>query len=306
MISARLSIALFKVSKMELSSLQKSLTLFLQGLDVDNIVSLISQKADISEAEASEQFKKYQNETFFALRVVEKHLSKEKRIIEVGSGTCLFAYFLKHEGYDITALEPVGVGYDFMRAAQYALKENCAHIDLPILEIGAEQLSVSTHGAFDFVFSIHVLEHLPSYKDGLTAMDTILAKDGEMVHACPNYSFPYDPHFSIPLVPIFPSLTRFLLPSRISKSGKWASINFIKFRKLKSLAKSLGYSVQAEPSVLYEMVNRIQTDKYFGERHGAGFSGFMISLFRKLGLLRLVKFIPVNLSSPVIFKMSRN
>lgn len=285
--------------------LKQKLQAFLNLLDDAEMASKISKKCDISETEAKSELKKYKNETFFALRVVGEYLNLDDRIIEVGAGAGLFSYFLKYEGYNIVALEPVGIGYDFMKGAFEAVRDQFPDLKLEHLNIGAEALDPSTHGKFDFVFSIHVLEHLPDFPDGMNAMESILAENGQMVHVCPNYYFPYDPHFGIPLLPVFPKITSFLLPKRIRDSGKWKSINFINFGQIKRHANKIGLLLNLKPSLFSEMIQRVEDDEEFAARHGSGISGLIINILKKTRLIKLVGLYPTKLSSPIIFELNR-
>jgi len=52
--------------------------------------------------------------------------------------------------------------------------------------------------------------------------------------------------------------------------------------------------------MLVEMIDRVETDREFGKRHGKGVAGFFINILRKTQLLRLMKFFPKTLSSPVL------
>ena len=78
-------------------------------------------------------------------------------------------------------------------------------------------------------------------------MRSVLAPAGSMVHTCPNYHVPYEPHFGIPLVPGVPSATRFVLPGRIASSGLWRSLNFVTSTGLRRTARRAGLTVEFEP-----------------------------------------------------------
>jgi len=287
------------------NSLAGRLETFLAAIDDQAVAQYISSRFGQDEHEARLQFIKYKNEARFALRVVGPWLKRNARILEVGSGTGVTAYFLKSEGFDITALEPVGIGYDFMGAAFEAMKHFHPHLELTMLPIGAEALDPKVHGIFDLVFSIHVLEHLPDLSLGLHAMDKVVAPAGVMVHAFPNYYFPYDPHFGIPLIPFWPAMTRLILPRRISASGKWKSINFINAGNLDAFGRKKGYSTDYSPGVLTEMINRMDTDREFSKRH-SGFAGMVIRLLKRLKILALIGRVPPRYLSPVIVSMSRS
>jgi len=280
--------------------LKTELNQFLSDIDDIFISQAISKKSGLTEDVALSEFLKYKNEAYFALRIIGPYLDKKLRILEVGAGSGIFSLFLASQNFKVTALEPVGIGYDFMRSAFEALKDSLPDVNLPHLNIGAESLNEDTHGSFDLIFSIHVLEHLPDLNGGAQGIANVLAAGGSGIHVFPNYAFPYDPHFSIPLIPFIPEKTKYILPKRISKSGKWASINFLTYRKLRKIFDRNNMSVELGKSMLIEMIDRVETDIEFGKRHGKGVSGVIINILRTTRLLKLVKFFPKTLSSPVL------
>ena len=177
-------------------------------------------------------------------------------------------------------------------------------IALPFFPIGAEQLSAGEHGTFDLIFSIHVLEHIPDLAAGLEAMSRVLAPNGRMVHACPNYAFPYDPHFGIPLLPLIPKRTSWLLPKHIAESGRWQSINFITAARLEGLADRLGLRVTYVPGLLGEMVRRTAKDPVFAARH-RGIAGVFSRLARIGRVDALLARLPPRWVSPMIVSLER-
>ena len=54
----------------------------------------------------------------------------------------------------------------------------------------------------------------------LEALDALLSPGGMMIHHCPNYTVPFEPHFGIPLVPGAPERTAALLPDRIRSTAR--------------------------------------------------------------------------------------
>ena len=69
----------------------------------------------------------------------------------------------------------------------------------PPLPIGIDDLDPSVHGRFEVVFSANVLELVPDLVSALERMQSVPAEGGVQRHVCPNYAFPYEPHFFVPL-----------------------------------------------------------------------------------------------------------
>jgi hypothetical protein len=121
-------------------------------------------------------------------------------------------------------------------------------------------------------------------------------------HVCPNYAFPYEPHFYLLLVPFVPSLTRLLLPKRITRTGLWESLNFVTARQVRRWARRAGVEVRFDRGVLAEAVERFLADPVFAERH-AGL-GRVVRLLQRLGVVPLLRRLPTGAVSPMRFTVS--
>jgi hypothetical protein len=88
-----------------------------------------------------------------------------------------------------------------------------------------------------------------------------------MIHSCPNYTFPFEPHFGIPLIPLMPRLTRFFLPKSIKASGLWNSLNFISQTQVKRNAHANGMSCLFRTGTMSKSIKRLNQDPQFAERH---------------------------------------
>ena len=133
-------------------------------------------------------------------------------------------------------------------------------------------------------------------------MADVLEPSGLMVHVCPNYAFPYDPHFGIPLVPFRPDLTAMVLPRRIARSGAWHSLNFISAARLKRLTAQYGLEARFETGQLADMIRRVQDDPVFAERHG-GFAAALLKATRTLGVEQAARMLPVWIDSPMLVEL---
>ena len=90
-----------------------------------------------------------------------------------------------------------------------------------------------------------------------------------MVHLCPNYTLPFEPHFGIPLIPFFPRATACLYPQTIKKlPGIWEELNFITAGRTKRLASAGGLTVSFDQGILAAAMRRFDRDQLFRERQG--------------------------------------
>jgi hypothetical protein len=90
-----------------------------------------------------------------------------------------------------------------------------------------------------------------------------------MVHVFPNYSFPYEPHFGIPLIPGAPRLTGRLLVPRIARSEVWRALNFVTVRQVDRAAGGLGLIASYPRNLMAESVRRVAVDAQFRARQPA-------------------------------------
>lgn len=283
------------------SDLKQLLAAAIDDVNVDRVVSEIAGKLDMDAAEAHQQLAIYLNESWVALELIEPHLQTGQRILEVGSGIGFFAGFLHGLGYDVVEVEPIGTGFQFIGAARSALKHESGprHLD-----IGVEELTPEDHGRFDLIYSLNVLEHVPDWQEALTAATSVLATDGVMCQSCANYSFPYEPHFGIPLVPIWPAATAHILPKRITTSEVWQSLNWVTLRGVRSWAETAGATVDFESGRLADALERLSTDAEFASRHGRLLTiGARIA--QRVKLLAVVRKMPASWTSPMIFAVRR-
>ena len=245
----------------------------------------------------------YANEAHVTLNVVGDSLTPSQRILEVGAGLCLFSLFLKSEGFEITALEPSRGGYSFFEQARQAIAQQFPSLELPVLPCPAEALSPETHGSFDLIFSNNVIEHIPDWETALAAMSSALVTDGRMIHACPNYFVPYEPHYSIPVFRCYPSMSKRLFLPANADPEIWDSLNFISCRQVRKFAGQHGLNLHFRKELLYDALMRMNTDPLFRERH-SGFVAAIVSMLNTIGALRLLKHLPAAVSTPMIFELS--
>jgi 2-polyprenyl-3-methyl-5-hydroxy-6-metoxy-1,4-benzoquinol methylase len=251
----------------------------------------------------AQRFEMYRNEASLGWDVASRVVRPGARILEVGSGLGFVSLALRHAGYDVVGLEPVGQGFDFFEVARGVVRSAAADVDLEVLDIGGEQLDPSVHGRFDAIFSVHVLEHVPDLPAVFRAMTSVLAPGGAMAHICPNYTLPYEPHLGIPLVPFAPQATAKVFPKRVARQREmWESLNFVTARQIRTLATQNGLDVTFERGVLYDFVQRLATDPVFAERHQSRAMKTLGNLDER-GWLKFLARVPAGVASPMIFTL---
>lgn len=246
-------------------------------------------------------FHEYAEEAKFGYRVLAtdlKALPEGASILEVGAGSLILSTLLRRDGFDVTALEPVGSGFSHFHRLQTLVLEfsrQCGAAPKMLRQTG-ESLAVA--GEFDFAFSINVMEHVNDFGVVIERVYTSVKEGGKYRFVCPNYDFPYEPHFNIPTL-FSRGLTERVFLKRILQSkavmdpqGTWDSLNWISTRKVARICKTrLGVSPSFQKATFDIMLNRAFNDEAFRNRRGT-FIPALLKVFRQAGLLKLTGFIP--------------
>jgi 2-polyprenyl-3-methyl-5-hydroxy-6-metoxy-1,4-benzoquinol methylase len=198
--------------------------------------------------------------------LTDLQLFKGSKVLEVGAGFGLASICLAMMGFDVVALEPGGLGFEQNRSASMAFASSC-DVQINHVAASAEDVDFRTVGKFDLVVSNNVLEHIPNFGKALTNLNSAINPGGVMIHSCPNYAFPFEPHFGIPLIPVMPRLTRLLLPKSVKDSGLWNSLNFITQSQVKRNARVNGMTCLFRTETMSKSIKRLNRDPQFAERH---------------------------------------
>jgi len=291
------------VGSMELGNKLES---FLGNFNIEDICDRLENEESLERDYVKDLLGTFANETRVTLSLVEQFLNSRLRILEVGAGICLFSIFLKSENYDVVALEPALGGFSDFEKIKNAVLGYYSHIALDVLRISAQDLGIHENGEFDLIYSNNVIEHIPELSSTFSAMTNVLSENGLMVHACPNYLIPYEPHFGIPVFKLWPGLSRRVFSKRIaSKVDLWDSLNFISYFNVKVLASDNHLRVKFVQGVLSDSVVRLQKDESFRGRHMNRFLLSLFSLLKGLRILHLLQYLPPFLSTPMIVLLFR-
>jgi 2-polyprenyl-3-methyl-5-hydroxy-6-metoxy-1,4-benzoquinol methylase len=251
----------------------------------------------------------YLNEAVVGYDLIATTLRPGLRILEIGSGVGIVAAFLRSEGFDVVGIEPGGsAGFGFMPAMSAAISDALPAVSRPVvLPIGAEELDPQTHGKFDLIFSVNVIEHVMKLEEAMAAMASVLSPHGRMLHQCPNYAFPYEPHLAIPLVPAAPGLTRFVFPRTIARQRAiWDKVNFVTAGRIRALARSNGLGVRFEPGIMGHYFARARSDSEFSKRHPGVIGKITASPLLGTIVGRMLAALPADLATPMRFVLNHN
>lgn len=240
-------------------------------------------------------------EARFARAWLDEDLQRLPRgtpVLEVGGGVFLLACQLAREGFAITSIEPTGTGFgafEELGAAVLAFASRDGAVPT-VVRCRAEDFRSDSR--FGFALSINVMEHVEAPGVVIAAISAALSPGGSYRFLCPNYLFPYEPHFNIPT---FGSkdLTYRLMRRRIEANagmddpaGVWRSLNWITVPQVRRMAANdESVAISFRTSTLAWMLERAVSDGAFARRR-APWMVAALGTFSRLGLLRLASLVP--------------
>lgn len=219
--------------------------------------------------------------------------------LEIGCGPGLLLHKLQQHfpACRFEGIEPVGEGFAKTDGPQQRL---AAQLGVNITRASYEAFAPAH--AYDLIFSVNVVEHVASWRDYLTKTHAMLAPGGASVVLCPNYNFPLESHFILPIV-INKSVTRTLFRGPIDKlerdlsyEGLWDGLNFIKRKDAARYLAEQNLRFQFDDGIMERMFARLFTDDAFRRRFRV-IAWFARSAHR-LGMTRLMALPGVRTFAP--------
>lgn len=215
----------------------------------------------------------YLEEAEFGLRRVLpllEELPAEARVLEVGSGPCiaLAEIVQRFPHLDVHGIEPMSDGFAFFD--EFIARMETANGRLNVHRGGYEDFP--SDGKWDLIFLVNVFEHLPDWQDFLDFAEKSLSKDGRCIVLCPNYGFPYESHFKLPII-LNKRLTGRVFRAAIERfeedndnSGLYRSLNFVTLSKVRRAVKQRNLEMDVNTDIIREMIDRLDQDPSFRER----------------------------------------
>ena len=211
---------------------------------------------------------------FSEISQILKKNQKINSVLEIGSGSGILLNELKTFFPHISF-----IGIDPNKSGYHSYREIYKSLDKREFEVENVQIEkFSTRENFDLIFSINVFEHVEDWKKYIYQTSNLLNDNGLNIIFAPNYDFPYEPHFVIPII-INKKITKFLFNRKIKKSemcdtgnepGLWEGLNFIGKRKVEKFLKKNSYPYFFDFSIKNRMLDRIINDNEFKRRQGIG------------------------------------
>jgi SAM-dependent methyltransferase len=220
----------------------------------------------------------YQNEAIAARKFLDislNELNSGARILEVGGGILALAVQLASEGFTVTTVEPVGEGFTGISFIMDVFMEIAKDENLFFNLIQSPIEDCEFDHKFNFIFSINVMEHLKNPYPVLLQMVSTLENGGKYRFFCPNYDFPYEPHFGKWL--FLRKNEAFYLQGSRAKSnsipleetlGLHRSLNYITLNKISKYSHLKQIRIIPKRKAFYTLLERAVYDKGLSARHG--------------------------------------
>ena len=282
-----------ELDMVSLQSAEESMTR--RGKIAENMIAL-------ERPELIDLFLIYQNEAVAARKFLESsliELDSGAEILEVGGGILALAIQLASEGFKVTSVEPVGEGFSGISYIMNVFAEICQEENLSFQLIESPiEICIFEH-KFDFAFSINVMEHLQDPYSALIQIVALLKTNGKYRFCCPNYDFPYEPHFGKWLF-FRKDKAFFLQKRRVALSiisvdealGLYGSLNFITLRNIEMFSKIKNVRIDSNPHAFYNLLVRVVHDHVLRKRHPG--LAKIVKIVSRLNLHILAKLIPKN------------
>jgi len=245
----------------------------------------------------------YVGEAHFGAAVLAPDLAvagSGARVLEVGAGAVLLSAALQAGGYRVTALEPLGAGFSHMARLRSLVLDHAAATNARPDTIDTPAEALDIRDAFDLAFSINVMEHVADPAAVLRQVIAALRPGGRYRFICPNYTFPFEPHFNIPTLGSKARTWRVFeqrilaSPVVVDPEGTWASLNWITVGSVRRACAALGVRPTFDRGLTRTFLRRALEDPSFQRRHGAMVRGVARTI-GALGLDRAALLLPPGL-----------
>ena len=171
--------------------------------------------------------------------------------------------------------------------------------DLPtVVRCRGEEFTGDTRVAL--AFSMNVMEHVDAPDAVIARVSAVLLPGASYRFLCPNYLFPYEPHFNMPTFGS-KALTWRLMRRSIEgntmddPAGVWRSLNWITVPQVRRMvAEDPSLAISFQRGTLVSMLERAGSDVEFARRR-ASWMVAVVAALRRLGLLRLAAQVPATL-----------
>lgn len=194
------------------------------------------------------------------------------KILEIGSGTGIlikeFSQIFRNKTF--YGLDPHKKGFDNYRNVSKKISNKNLFI------VHEDFSKFKPENKFDLIISFNVFEHLDDPLNYIRVVNTFLNNNGKSIILCPNYDFPYEPHFVLPII-YNKNLTYKIFKKKIinhekktGEKGLWKGLNLCSKKQIENFLKKNEYNYYFDEGIGNRLLSRIYDDKsaFFQKRQG--------------------------------------
>jgi ubiquinone/menaquinone biosynthesis C-methylase UbiE len=131
---------------------------------------------------------------------------KGKCVLVVGAGTGAESFSLVKHGAEVYGIEPNSEALQILKMKSQALQYPAERFTQEFVE----DLSYAEN-SFDFIYCYTVLEHVKNVERTIDEMLRVCKPGGIVCIVTPDYRFPLEQHYKLPMVPFSPKWLQFVL-----------------------------------------------------------------------------------------------
>jgi 2-polyprenyl-3-methyl-5-hydroxy-6-metoxy-1,4-benzoquinol methylase len=222
----------------------------------------------------------YVNEANFMYSLIEEDLDVDPiDFYEIGSGIGLLSRMVAEKGHNVIATEPATSGFGVVKVLQKVIEESfVTNSKTPIYySVTAEELFPKLqekNTRFDYIFCANVVEHVADIQIFFDSTLPLLSQEGLFRFVCPNYAFPYEPHFGF-LTIFSKKWTLKIQKKKIRKMEKERKENLqqfydeLSFPNIQKINKKLNkkiYKIEYSKLATLKYIKRATNDNFFKSR----------------------------------------
>jgi SAM-dependent methyltransferase len=248
------------------------------------------------------RFQSYVDEAFFFFGMLMRRasLGRSTHLLEVGGGIGLLSLLLASTGKKVVCVEPESAGFGTHKIMREVLLSawKGGLPDVTYLD-GRLEGFPDLDRDFDSAVAIMVVEHVPDYPNLISEVVEHLRPGAKAHFICPNYAFPYEPHFNIPTA-FSKKVTELFIGPHLGGTYRgiedsrnfWDDLSWPTYRAVGKFLEglSLSHSFGREASLAY--VDRLDSQEFLARKG---------PLFRAMGpFLRILKLLMKGLPAPLL------
>jgi len=226
--------------------------------------------------EVQERFTTYVAEALFFrsfFRADLERLEPGSHVVEIGSGIGLLARLIAADGFAVTAFEPQAAGFGQMHQLSEMLQRCWRGEQCHVTFVNERfEPAAGDDQRASLIIGVHVIEHVREPLDLIVGATRSLTATGAARFICPNYAFPYEPHFDVPTF-FNKRLTGRLLRAVIDRSSIedarrfWDDLSWPTTHALRRSLHAVGVEHQFSRAALIAYMSRLDEAAFVQRKH---------------------------------------